>query len=354
MASSTPLTRVQLVALIASNGSVVFDGQVYTDPNDLPTQSEIDAIYGNVSGSFSDTGIIAATNSVKDRLPAALDADGGIKVHVQNQSEGTGGGAVTVANGADVALGNTADADTALTVIGRLKKILALITDRLPAALGGAGGIKVDIVGGNPTAIQVSNFPATQAVSAAALPLPAGASTSANQTTQNTSLASIDGKLPTALSGGALKVDIVGNSAGVGGSAAPAPVDVLPIQARSLASNTIQTADISGRGYKGILITCERTAAAGGSAALSVRYYKKSPSGAYFQMFTTPTMASGSDNQIVELLIYPGVFEQAAGATLLPTNRQPRSHQVDDVFRLELFHNITGSVTSGVTYKLLP
>jgi hypothetical protein len=55
--------------------------------------------------------------------------------------------------------------------------------------------------------VSVSNFPATQAVtgtffqatqpvSAAALPLPSGASTSALQTTGNSSLSSIDGKLP--------------------------------------------------------------------------------------------------------------------------------------------------------------
>jgi len=44
--------------------------------------------------------------------------------------------------------------------------------------------------------VQVANFPATQPISATALPLPAGASTSALQTTGNTSLGSIDGKIP--------------------------------------------------------------------------------------------------------------------------------------------------------------
>jgi len=61
-----------------------------------------------------------------------------------------------------------------------------------------------DLVGG---AVPVSGafFQATQPVSAAALPLPAGASTSAAQTTGNASLSSIDGKIP-ALSGGAMPV----------------------------------------------------------------------------------------------------------------------------------------------------
>lgn len=51
-------------------------------------------------------------------------------------------------------------------------------------------------------------------ISAASLPLPSGASTAANQTTANSSLSSIDGKLP-ALSSGRVPVD-VGSSINVG------------------------------------------------------------------------------------------------------------------------------------------
>jgi hypothetical protein len=79
----------------------------------------------------------------------------------------------------------------------------------------GGTTISVDDAGGSLTVdgtVAVSNFPATQpvsgtvtanagtgtfAVSAASLPLPAGASTSALQTTGNSSLSSIDSKLPT-------------------------------------------------------------------------------------------------------------------------------------------------------------
>jgi hypothetical protein len=62
-----------------------------------------------------------------------------------------------------------------------------------------ASGIKVD---GSATTqpvsgtVAVSNFPATQPISAVSLPLPTGAATSANQTTANTSLSSIDTKTP--------------------------------------------------------------------------------------------------------------------------------------------------------------
>jgi hypothetical protein len=49
--------------------------------------------------------------------------------------------------------------------------------------------------------VSVSNFPATQPISAASLPLPSGAATSANQTTANSSLSSIDSKTPALVSG---------------------------------------------------------------------------------------------------------------------------------------------------------
>lgn len=135
---------------------------------------------------------------------------------------GTGGGPVTIANGADVAEGTTTDAAytdvtgaTAATLIGlnkgqyvlqaarlgslteaapasdtassglngRLQRIAQRITSLialLPAALGAGGGLKVD---GSGTALPVS---------AAALPLPTGAAT-------EVTLAAVSGKLPATL-----------------------------------------------------------------------------------------------------------------------------------------------------------
>lgn len=76
-------------------------------------------------------------------------------------------------DGHDVALGAMGDADTALTVIGRLKKLLTL----LPAALV-SGRLDVNI-----------GAPATLPVSAASLPLPSGAAT---ETTLGTRLSEAD------------------------------------------------------------------------------------------------------------------------------------------------------------------
>ena len=62
--------------------------------------------------------------------------------------------------------------------------------------------------GGGSLTVDGAFFQATQPVSAASLPLPTGAATSALQTTGNTSLSNIDGKLPAALVGGRLDENI--------------------------------------------------------------------------------------------------------------------------------------------------
>jgi hypothetical protein len=68
-------------------------------------------------------------------------------------------------------------------------KTPALVTGRVPVD---GSGVTQPVSG----SVSVSNFPATQAVSASSLPLPTGAATSALQGTANTSLASIDTKTP--------------------------------------------------------------------------------------------------------------------------------------------------------------
>jgi hypothetical protein len=125
---------------------------------------------------------------------------------------GGGGGAVTVADGANTALGTTTDAgiitNIAGTAIGFLRGQIiqwAAFLARLPAALVG-GRLDVNIgasavtqpVSGTVTANAGTG---TLAVSAAALPLPAGAST-------ETTLAAASAKLPAALVGARLDVNL--------------------------------------------------------------------------------------------------------------------------------------------------
>jgi hypothetical protein len=59
-----------------------------------------------------------------------------------------------------------------------------------------SGSLEITNDVGNPIPVNGTFWQTTQPVSAASLPLPSGASTSALQTTSNTSLASIDDKLP--------------------------------------------------------------------------------------------------------------------------------------------------------------
>jgi hypothetical protein len=80
----------------------------------------------------------------------------------------------------------------------------------LPAGNNNIGDVDIASLPGIAGTVEVSNFPGTQPVSAASLPLPSGAATSANQSTTNTkldtlisatdgveaSLSSIDTKLP--------------------------------------------------------------------------------------------------------------------------------------------------------------
>lgn len=61
------------------------------------------------------------------------------------------------------------------------------------------------------TRLLVDGSGVTQPISASSLPLPTGAATSANQTTANTSLSNIDGKLPALTALGRVPVDIGGN-----------------------------------------------------------------------------------------------------------------------------------------------
>ena len=75
---------------------------------------------------------------------------------------------VAAADGDIAAIGTTSDADTTSTVIGRLKKLVALLAGGLPAALSSNGGLKVEQVVAGPTQPVSGTFwQATQPVSMA-------------------------------------------------------------------------------------------------------------------------------------------------------------------------------------------
>lgn len=120
-------------------------------------------------------------------------------------------------------ISSAASSDTEDTgLVGLFKRLLQRITTLVPANLTvtstrllvDGSGVTQPVSG----TITANAGSGTFAVSASSLPLPSGAATSANQSTSNASLASIDGKLPSALSGDRLKVDGSGVTQPVSGT----------------------------------------------------------------------------------------------------------------------------------------
>ena len=220
------------------------------------------AVTGNSAGTVSGklrgiltnlATLISNWTTLLGRIPAALTASGNLKVSVEEG--GVGGGAMTVADGADVALGAITDAavttDANGTVSGKLRGLvvhMVALLAKLPAALGANGGLKVEGVAGG-TAVPVSGtfYQATQPVSAAALPLPTGAATDAKQDTGNGSLGTLAG----AVSGTEVQVDVVASlpagTNAIGKLAANSGVDIGDVDILSIAAgdNNIGNVDIA-------------------------------------------------------------------------------------------------------------
>lgn len=113
------------------------------------------------------------------------------------------------------------------------------------SAVANANPIPVSDANGSLTVdgtVAVSNFPATQAISAASLPLPTGAATSANQSTANTSLASIDAKTP-ALVSGRQPVDGSGVTQPISAASLPLPTGASTAANQTTANTSLASID---------------------------------------------------------------------------------------------------------------
>jgi hypothetical protein len=128
-----------------------------------------------------------------------------------------------------------------------------------------SGSVSVSNFPGTQTvsgSVSVSNFPATQPVSAASLPLPSGASTSALQTSGNSSLSSLDSKLP---------------AKGQAAMAASTPVVIASDQSAIPITGSI-TATNSANGNTGSAVPAQATQVAG-SDGTNLRALKVSSAG---------------------------------------------------------------------------
>lgn len=115
-------------------------------------------------------------------VDAAWTSGAGTVISLLKKIASAGGSAVSIADGADVAKGTTSDpawsGSGASTIVAALKAIYAKVAGTLTTVISGS------------VAVTGTFFQATQPVSAASLPLPALAATSALQTTINTTLGS--------------------------------------------------------------------------------------------------------------------------------------------------------------------
>jgi hypothetical protein len=238
-----PVTGGLVVAGLTGGGGVV-GGLTNTELRAVPvpvsgplTDAQIRAVALPVSGPLTDAQLRAAAvpvsiaavplpagaateatlAAVRDRLPAALDVDGGVKVHVGNL-------AATQAISA-VSLPLPAGATTEATLSG--------LSAKLPAALVG-GRLSVDVGASVTVPVSGTFWQLTQPVSVATLPLPAGAATEAT-------LAGLSAKLPTALVAGSLPIDL-DSIAGVPLAAVALPANAAGQTAVPVTSNAIQYA----------------------------------------------------------------------------------------------------------------
>jgi hypothetical protein len=371
----------------AGNGPISFKGKLYYTVESLPTQAEIDAAYDDT------TTVVGAVETLTDRFPANLDADGGLKVHLQNADDIAGGGG---------GVGLT-DAELRAAPVDVEAGIPALVDGGIPVTLlnpediasggGGGGGLTdtelraapvpvsgfpavqpVSDNGGSLTVdgpltdaqlrnsavpVSISNFPATQPVSEAdGANLALGATTDAEATGNGSSigvlkrLRTLAGNiitllgagLPGALGGsGGVKVDVL---SGAGGASMGAEVTALALASRSTGFNT---SDITNTGYRGIILHFAFTAGTFSGSATNWMIEEKNPvDGTYSTLASTNTPANNTAFR-GKIVVYPGIVEVAASASARSVSTPlPRT------FRITLTNLGSQTMTTGASYTLIP
>lgn len=204
----------------------------------------------NVQLNSGSGGVIAAA----DEISAGIYAQ---RVKPVIGADGTGVDVLPVSNGMDT----TATGVPAAGMVGQFDDVsvgtvtenqfapIRISSRRAQLVEGVAGGTAQPV--SIAATVTVDGSGVTQPVSAASLPLPSGASTSAKQDTGNTSLASIDGKI-TAVNTGAVVVSSSALPTGAAtaakqpalGTAGTSSADVITVQGR--ASMTALVVDPSG------------------------------------------------------------------------------------------------------------
>lgn len=137
----------------------------YTELNPGTGGSKMDETQLTVDGvAVHSPRVVVRGDEAAGELAAVKNADQGVSGTSYGIIARLVGKNPVVSHGSDGVenIGTTSDADSADTVIGRLKKLVSLITARLPGSLGAGGGVKID---GSGTALPVDGSGVTQPVS---------------------------------------------------------------------------------------------------------------------------------------------------------------------------------------------
>lgn len=399
------MTRLEMEAVINGGGVVLFNGKRYSTVLSLPTQEEIDAVYatadiGPVVVSVDAVGTEVA--EITSRLPADLDGDGGLKVHLQNPEDISGGGGVgltdTELRAAPVAVSSTQL--PASLVDGGVG--VTLLNPEDIAGGGGGGGLTNTELRATP--VPVSGFPAVQPVSdnggllsvddgggsltvdgpltdtqlrATAVPVSGpltdtqlratavpvsnsavGATTDAEATGDGsnigllkrlrtligTVITTLGAGLPAALgSSGGVKVDVL---SGAGGASMGA--EVVARASASIATG-FSTSDITNTGYRGIIVYYNFTAGAFSGSATNWQIEEKNPLDGTYNVIASSTTNASNTAYKGFLRLYPGLLGTSAAATGQNVNGVlPRT------FRITLINLGSQTMTTGAYYTLIP
>ncbi len=163
-------------------------------PSGASTEATLSSLNGKVTAVDTGAVVVASSALPSGAATSAAQTTGNSSLSsIDTKTPALG--QATMANSQPVAIASN---QSAVPVSGTVTAnagsgTMAVSSSQLPAALAAGGGLKVEGVAGG-VAVQVSGtfFQATQPVSAAALPLPSGASTLAEQQTQTTALQIID------------------------------------------------------------------------------------------------------------------------------------------------------------------
>lgn len=279
---------------------------------------------GAISRTTEDDGI-AQAERVRARLevwnPATLAWE-----RMTQPSASGGGGAVTVADGADVAQGSTADPSSASTVVGLLKAVKAAVAGTLTVATHAVTQSGVWTVARSWTlssatdSVNVGNFPATQPVSGTVTAV--GPLTDTQLRAARVPVDASGVAVPVTDNGGSLTVD---GTVGISGT--------VPV---SLAANTPDVTDRAGRllgkvrqtdGTLDLTLLSSAPSADIGQVAVPVREVSKIAVADKYVLTVTPRVltaaatdlfdlfnASGSGKTLRVWGIYPTISTRAATA----------------------------------------